>query len=739
MTRTRCHRPLFCYALVAVVVLAGVPGEREACGGGPLMVERGRPYRWNTAVPVTISPDQGPLGSISNGVATDMARSAVEEWDGVPTATLEVELGAPLPEDIEGLGEDALWNYVTRKDGRNPLIFDRTGSIIDALFGPGSGVLGAAGPSLVIPSSRTIIKGFAIFNGRGKDEKDIPTMQAVMTHELGHLLNLDHSQVNGARIGMRIPGFDGAPRVQDVETMYPLLIPSISVPHPMSTLHKDDRAAFSALYPTPGFAVDTATVTGIVFDFDGATRLQGVNVVARAVDQPFENAVSYISGTLARDEPQFAASLPFVGAFELAGLTPGIAYKIYIEEVEEDFYKDIPEEDPLSPPRDLDPSRRGAFLEFYSGADEDTADPPDDPFAGVEIVLQAGSVLENADVLFNGVLPRVFAVDPPSGPYTQSQEVVVSGANLDTAVSVVLIGPESFSLRNFEVLDPSRLLVQVPANVLPGDYSVVVTTAKGGNDPGPELYRVTEPLPVVVSMTPDTLVNDRVRTLTAEGSHLLGAESAELVSTGLTPVPLGVLRVLSAGEVELQVPAGAFPGEYRVVVSNTAGESPPSEDAITVSELAPVLSGEVVPPSGGNSGTRNINILGENLTGTSAVELIKLPDEDPPVSGAGAEVEPGVPVLVRSASLNSVQVAVPGGLAPGSYLVALTNSAGSTEGPSTYEVFASSGGGGGCAADCRGGRSPGADPVLFLLILLVAAALRRRKSHTRRTRETGPT
>ena len=173
---------------------------------------------------------------------------------------------------------------------------------------------------------------------------------------------------------------------------------------------------------------------------------------------------------------------------------------------------------------------------------------------------------------------------------------------------------------------------------------------------------------------------------------------------GLPSIPIELVRVTSAGAITIDVPGGILPGDYNLVVANTAGISAPSSGTLTIAELAPVLIGDPSPPRASNSGARDVTILGQNLAGTTVVELVS-PNGD-------------VSVQVISTSFGQVLVRVPGGVEPGMYFVRVTNSAGSATGPSTFEVRKSSGGGGGCSV-----ASPGPGHPDFPALLAIAAAI----------------
>jgi hypothetical protein len=211
----------------------------------------------------------------------------------------------------------------------------------------------------------------------------------------------------------------------------------------------------------------------------------------------------------------------------------------------------------------------------------------------------------------------------------------------------------------------------------------------------------------------ETTENSAPQLLTIVGMHLLGTQSARLAATALPDVGLSILQVVSSSRVEAEIQAGAIPGTYTVFLTNTTAESPPAPTSLEITELAPVLSGTYEPPSAVNTRTVDVRILGDNLAGTVAVELV--------------DGEESIPPIIVSTSLESVVVTVPGGLLPGSYTVRVTNSQGTAEGPTTFLVSAGkSRSKGGCSAVLPAGGGHW-DLPLMLATLTVAICLKRRR------------
>jgi hypothetical protein len=120
-------------------------------------------------------------------------------------------------------------------DGLNPVIFDTNGSLTDAIFGAGakSNVLGFAGSAYWTsgPSAGKYAEGEAVLNGYINISD--ATWTVVLAHEFGHFFGLDHSQLDATQ-GLVSSNF---------VLMYPIAYRTLQ------TLHEDDVAAVSALYP----------------------------------------------------------------------------------------------------------------------------------------------------------------------------------------------------------------------------------------------------------------------------------------------------------------------------------------------------------------------------------------------------------------------------------------------------------------------------------------------------------
>ncbi len=442
-------RRLAAAAAGLAAVLALAPGPRA---GGPFLVNGlGQPLAWDPAVPVTYRMDQGALGLLSAAQAQALTRASFDVWGGVAGADISFAAGPLLPCDVtaanfSACGPAGAQIDIFAGDGVSPVVFDTDGTLVDALLGIGArnSVIGFAAVVDGTFQPPVVTDAVAVFNGRFFDgvstvsppNPESPSQdafQAVFVHEIGHWVNLDHSQVNLAFWA------DGD---ADNDKFLPTMFPASSDDDAqLLTLNPDDVAALSLLYPPPGAAAGTARLSGRVLLPDATTPFQGANLVLRETSDPFMRAYSAVSGALYFPAPPAGVSqvefggpppLDLLGAFTFGGVAPG-TYTLEVEEIEPLFVE----------ASSVGPFPTPVFVpgpnEFWSG-DAESSDPATDPPGlAKELVLAAGDLRAGVDLVLNEPLPPalLLAVDDqpfdpavPSGPTALIELDLVSGAIL---------------------------------------------------------------------------------------------------------------------------------------------------------------------------------------------------------------------------------------------------------------------------------------------------------------------
>ncbi len=342
-------------------VMIGTLWAHSVFAGGPIMVDSfgtGGPVLWKDGV-VHINMEGGEsatLGELSNGEAVDLVRDLFADWqnatlDGVATASLSLEEGASLgsvslsnledhftycPADKFCPTEGAPFVLGSAGTGESPIIFDDDGSVTDEILGEGAhlSTLGFAGPRVVerIDGVLYIVEGQAVLNGRfingvntaADPEVPLEEFKGAVFHEIGHLIGLDHTQINiGSVIKYQKSDFSEA---HAIPTMFPFFVDGIE----QQTPHYDDVVALSSLYPSEGYD-HFCHLSGIVYRVDGETELQGVNLIAASTEDPLDEAASFVSGSY------FTGSNTSCGAksggYEIGGLRPGKTYTLSLEPI----------------------------------------------------------------------------------------------------------------------------------------------------------------------------------------------------------------------------------------------------------------------------------------------------------------------------------------------------------------------------------------------------------------------
>ena len=254
MTRGACFR-LAAAAFALASLLAHAGGPLQVCSAGT-------PVKYAGAGAVSLNYDGGgALGSFTKAQADAIVTAASALWTNLGTATFAFSRGPDLPVDVTSANYTMYFGNFS--DAKNPVIYDSDGSIIDLVLGTGasSSVLGFAGSAW---SGCNYAEGQAVINGRIAVSST--TMTTVLAHELGHLIGLDHTQIDAAQ------GLD--PSGANFPLMYPIAYRATA------TLADDDIAAVSALYPAPTLATFYGTLQGNFRLADGVTPVRGANIWA---------------------------------------------------------------------------------------------------------------------------------------------------------------------------------------------------------------------------------------------------------------------------------------------------------------------------------------------------------------------------------------------------------------------------------------------------------------------------
>ena len=245
------NKTLFSFGVIFLLLCSSL-----VFAGGPLVLEGPND---NTPVTyqnpnITLHVESGALGALSNFDADAILKDAFNLWNAVNTSTINLKFDETLINlDIN---KDNFTTYIPNVDGSvfngddglNPIVYDSDGAIIDAFFGVGASdhTIGFAASIFNINSS-FFNEGYAVINGKELNPQLTPTeFKLLITHEIGHLFGLDHSQTN---INNQ-ETISGSPFIctTDLPGNYPVMYPFVC--RNIESLHADEVSAISALYPT---------------------------------------------------------------------------------------------------------------------------------------------------------------------------------------------------------------------------------------------------------------------------------------------------------------------------------------------------------------------------------------------------------------------------------------------------------------------------------------------------------
>ncbi len=282
-------------------------GAGPVHAGGPLILEgaNGNTPVSYTSGAVSLNFDQGLLRTtLTNQQADDLLNQAFALWNNVPTASISITQSSDLSQDIvvsnyAPLLPNGLSNDPSFSDGVSPVIYDVDGSIIDDYLGAGqsSAVAGFAA-SIYTVGSNAFVEGYAVLNGF-KLANSSEVIQLV-AHEIGHLIGLDHSQLD---IDNTVDSGNACATAPS--HAYPVMYPFLC--RTANSLHPDDIAAVSALYPAADIDQQLGQLRGYFVDASG-NPVRGANLWVE--NTATGDKYSIVSDYLKQNNGYFSLYLP---------------------------------------------------------------------------------------------------------------------------------------------------------------------------------------------------------------------------------------------------------------------------------------------------------------------------------------------------------------------------------------------------------------------------------------------
>jgi hypothetical protein len=438
-------------AMISIVLGIGLAFAGEPLTiTGPAATQPGQAFVWPSGSTIHYTVDTGPLSTnpsgqvvINNAEGLARVQSLFQNWQSVPTTSITYTYAGPITGvtggDVKTLADFNTVKGTCTAGTQNPVIFDANGSIFSGL-GLDPSVIGFASTCKLNAQTGQIAAAMVTLNGEFQDGVSTSTnfeitaeqFDEAITHELGHFSGLGHSQINLALFQSGAVGNCDADDLAGLPLMFPVEFCQSRKSASLPILAPDDMAWISKLYPAASYASSYGTISGFVFFSDGITAVQGVNVIARRVDDPSTPedeskriAVSCVSGFEFTGNPGQSLTGDNTGGSQLGSRNPGSigyyeipvtpgTYTVEVEAIDSQFTGG-------SSVGPLDPPMQGVAAEFWHNYESGS----DDPTIADPVTVAAGQKISNLNVILNGTPPRfdpnedgeVERLEEPSVPF----------------------------------------------------------------------------------------------------------------------------------------------------------------------------------------------------------------------------------------------------------------------------------------------------------------------------------
>jgi hypothetical protein len=473
----------------------------------------GNALYWNDPTSIGIVVNSAGSDDIGDGSHETALRLAIQEWNTVTGTTAEL---------IEDTSDASQARTDWESSGIHLMLFDETNA--SGYFPSGSGTV-AITPIWFFSSGR-ISDADVLFNGNGfafttRGEPGAFDVGDVATHELGHLLGLDHTGVAGG-------------------TMYPYVDTSL-VEH--RSVCEDDAKGMRDAYPQGSWG----SITGTITRASDGSNVAGALMVA--LDDQGRTAASILSRSN--------------GTFTLRGLDDG-TYSVYADPLDEPV-SSANLGDGITIETDFQSTRYGSTATITGGGS-----------------AALGALAAGADAALNlGRNSDTFPVRVIAG---QSTTVTLRGIGLFPTSTLICSDPDFVLGVPSWFGTQVSVQVTLPSGEAPGHADLTVEDASGCLSILPGALEVTPVDPIVTSVVPGLGSAFGGTSVTIGGSGFRAGAHVVIGDQIYTDGEVGGCTVVDDANIVL-VTAATLDGLHDVVVIDDTGVEGRSVDAFQVAAI----------------------------------------------------------------------------------------------------------------------------------------------------------
>ena len=223
-------------------------------------------------------------------------------------------------------------------------------------------------------------------------------------------------------------------------------------------------------------------------------------------------------------------------------------------------------------------------------------------------------------ILSSGTDPAITSFTPVSGLNTAALPITINGTNFRTGVTVTITNGTTNKTVTGTLTGSTIIKCTLPlAGLQIGLYNVTVRNTDGSNVTRPDAFTLSNPAPMITTLTPASGYNTGSLPVAIGGSKFVSGCEISLVN-GSTVIP-GTITSFTVIKCTGTFPlAGVSPGIYNLTVMNPGGPNATKSFTVLPSGTDPTITA-FSPSSGPNTAALPFTITGTNYRTGATVTI----------------------------------------------------------------------------------------------------------------------